>query len=342
MMQADDPAYLAWRDVVERAYLAGGPQAALQQIAARSPAPSSPFVALRRGLMYLQLERWEDALATLSPLRDEPSFVGHPERGETLRALIHAHSAVGDNVRANALLVAHRELADDPTPYFDLARHFLFEEDAAQAEGALVEVATKLPASQEQPRFWLALARLRLLQGSLLDAIDAAGRALALKDSAMGHELQGLAYYQLNHLPQAEAAARRAHEIWPYCGYRLKLLIDVLVAQALVEEAKRLTSFGQAEHTNVGYFPYRMATLLEREGRLGEALGFAYKSVELEPNNSLYWAGVANFLLRMRDGQAQGEDALRRALSLTPVSGVAQHLARMLGWPAEPPRTFAS
>ncbi len=160
------------------------------------------------GREYLYHRRWDDCIAALTRHLSLPRAVWRDERAASMRYLARAYGAKGDKSQAQTWLL--RAAAEAPhlrEPWLDLARCLYEQEDW---EGVLWSTGRALSITQ-RPRTYIS------------------------EPGAWGslpYDLQAIAYYRTDRLPQALEAARRALESEPDDS---RLQENVTLLRALVQ-----------------------------------------------------------------------------------------------------------
>jgi tetratricopeptide (TPR) repeat protein len=137
--------------------------------------------------------------------------------------------------------------------------------------------------------------------GQLDKAVECYNAVLELKpDMAEAHYLLGKIYAEQEKYEQAEKEYQRAIELEPSAAYAYERLAHL---------------YGVTLTPN--FSPN------ERKQRLGKALEFARKAVELQPDSAVY-LNTLSWLYYLRQDYAQAEETIRKALSLQPDNSVYQ------------------
>jgi Flp pilus assembly protein TadD len=201
-----------------------------------------------------------------------------------------------------------------------------------QRQGRTGEVVTSMQQVAEQepedPQRQLRLARVLLEGDDLAAAAEAAQRAAALQpDFVQAYDLLSVIMERQKRPVEALAAARHAAELMPQDSgrqHRVGLLLyhsgDMTGAEHALREAQRLASEAQTFHNH-----HLLSIVLERQGRMEDAVAEARNASDLAPENADLMVRCAALLLTSQRLD-EAEIAVRKAISLRPDEERSQRL----------------
>ena len=243
--------------------------AALDAILAAGAAPPPPpevraGAHLARGTAHALTGALEAAQADFSAaIRLIPSYPdAWKRRGQARAAGGDVEGALDDLAHAARLCAGGGDAAGAAAAQLERASLFRRRRDAARSADAASAAATAAPAD---PAAWSALGMARLLQGDLVPAADAFGRAAAAAGAAGDRTAEGGAWVHLAHVRKelaqpglAEAAAAKAASLGASSPALAKLMATMHQGQgrhrkAAAEAGAALAELGHSGGAGAGH-----------------------------------------------------------------------------------------
>jgi len=241
----------------------------------------------------------------------------HLERLAEAEAAARAAQAVAQASIANGIGMR---------PFHDLLIQILQLQGHTDEMMATVQEAAEL--EPQDPQRQLQLAR-TLLQGEQLAAAEAAAlRAAALQpDLVEAHDLLSVILERQNRPAEAIVAAQRAADLTPQNSgrqHRLALMLyhsgDMTGAERALRQERRLAPGPSTFHRH-----HLLGIVLERQGRMEEAVAEARTASDLEPEDPNLVARVSA-TLRAANRIDEAETVARKAVSMKPDAEPLQRL----------------
>ena len=232
----------------------------------------------------------------------------------------HAFAQPADRALAEAVALHQAgQLAEALDAYKEILRENPLQPDALHLAGVialqtgLYELAIDLigQAIDVKPHFlyYCHLGNAFKAQGQPDSARECYGRSLALKpDHAESHYNLGVVLQELGELGQAVERYRQAVSINPDYAEALGNLGVVLQLQGKVDEAiewyKKALSIAGSSKDSVATVSNNLSMLLKDRHRLVEALAYARRAVELNPQSASAHQSLASLLAHLSDYSA--------------------------------------
>jgi tetratricopeptide (TPR) repeat protein len=311
-LEADENDYPEGRRAVAAFYLDSGDAAsALDRFRAIVSRNDHDQAAARKvAECYLQLGRWHDAEQWIDE-RDK-------DRKDAEFGLLRARSSLGAfrlREAATELQGLIRDSPDLPAVYFYLAQVYSAQEQAAQAQQALIE------ALKSQPGYLpalLGLGNISLQQSNGNSALAYASRVIATSFwLADAHVLAGSAYLLLGDQGQAQRAFELAAGLNPRSAAAQERLGRVLALRGNYAEAERTYENSLAIAPDYAPALNGLGEILAKEGKARQANVRIDSQIAAQPKAFQLYIAKAEFCIAQKDWSC-AEHSYQQTLALNP------------------------
>ncbi|MBI5705474.1 MAG: tetratricopeptide repeat protein [Armatimonadetes bacterium] len=206
------------------------------------------------------------------------------------------------------------DIADAVRPWTDLG---LWQSREEGIEGLQREL-------RENPTCagWINLGILHEIGDDMGEAIRAFQQAVRLEpQSALAHQNLAIALKKIGNLPRAAEEARIAVRFAPHWPWAHMELSDILLASGDLAGALVATRNGKRLLPGAGLVLHGEAKILQRMGRIPEALQVVHLATEIDPYHVNPWQFLTQYYYQARDGLKDAEIYGRRAIEVNPNDG---------------------